>query len=921
MLKILILIIVTMLVFPGPGYAEVIKGVYGVPSIASGKVDIEQLKSGGVNAVFVAPDRETISAFKKQGFKVFISVNVFGGKGAWEKYPDARPVLADGTLMESGGVCPTHEARRRARLAYIEKLVSDFGGNGGIDGIWLDYIRYPGKWEVPAPDIKAVKGQGESKGKQKTGYRIGSGMTGKGQVRGVGYRVKPGMTEDGKGERAGYRVKPGMTVESKTNSSYTLPDTCYCDRCLDKFAASKFGKGFKRDKAATTQQLSSFIWNEYAFAWMQWKKENIRSFVAEARKIIDAGKQKDFILGLFAVPWKKGDWGNAVSFRFAQDVGQLSRLVDVVSPMVYHRMLSQNPEWVGAITRYFRLAAHCRVWPIVQSMQVNWDEYGRAFDAVSRAGADGILVYKWDAIQGAMWREFKTFNPPENLISNPDFLPVEGKLRPVGWKIKKARIQAGTNSRYLAVNSGKLVLRKSAVRDRNDFTTIGIHAGTKRAGEWSSQLPTCKAGQQYRFSATFYRPTRQSGAYPQVSIWGQPFVLNTSWRAMLFDFVDFLVKCPDKMSDRRFRFINNRTGHSFYLAKPELKEYYPMQPAQPPLETPALYKGMFPIGAYGANLENLEEIKAAGLNTAIIGGSAQRQEEVVTKCHELGLNYMLAVPRDPDQLILYLEKVADFADPDRLSFYVNDEPGLLSFPLHTAEDIQALIKARFPETVTTMAVLRPQVTGKFAAAADVFMLDQYPVPHMPMSWLSDSMDRAAEDVGRKRLASVIQAFGGPGQARYGWPRMPTRQEIDCLTFLSVIHGSRAIFYYTFGVVGKTKAGRDDLQWVAQRVQKLTSWLMEYNLVEDVSARMVSKNRVDAKGKAAVHACLKRKGEQLMLLATNTIVNHTEAEFEVPGVKKGLWVGTFSGAEFPVVDGVVRVRFGPYETKAFTINVD
>jgi hypothetical protein len=220
-----------------------------------------------------------------------------------------------------------------------------------------------------------------------------------------------------------------------------------------------------------------------------------------------------------------------------------------------------------------------------------------------------------------------------------------------------------------------------------------------------------------------------------------------------------------------------------------------------------------------------------------------------------------------------------------------------------------------------MAVLRSQVAGKFAAAADFFMLDQYPVPHMPMTWLSDSMERAAEDVGRQRLASVIQAFGGPANARYGWPRLPTRRELDCLTFLSVIHGSRAIFYFTFGAIGKTKEGRERLRWVANRLNSVAPWLLEYNLPENAAVRMVSEFKVDPKGRPAIHCCLKRKGGQLMLLATNTIGNFTEAEFEVPGVNEGVWVAKFGKDEVPVIDGVVRARFGPYQTKAFVISAD
>jgi hypothetical protein len=43
-----------------------------------------------------------------------------------------------------------------------------------------------------------------------------------------------------------------------------------------------------------------------------------------------------------------------------------------------------------------------------------------------------------------------------------------------------------------------------------------------------------------------------------------------------------------------------------------------------------------------------------------------------------------------------------------------------------------------------MAVIRPGNCRDYLDAADFFMMDQYPVPNMPMTWLSDSIERASE---------------------------------------------------------------------------------------------------------------------------------------------------------------------------------
>jgi hypothetical protein len=152
--------------------AEPIRGIYGVPSIKN--VDpssyVGKMERGGVNTAFVPPEEETIKWFKGKGCDVYLSVNAFGGKGGWRKYPDSRPVKSDGSYLGSapgykghGGVCPTHTGWRRERLKYIESLVKDFGGEDGIDGIWLD--------------LSAIRGFGRSRNRRYLTRAIARGVS------------------------------------------------------------------------------------------------------------------------------------------------------------------------------------------------------------------------------------------------------------------------------------------------------------------------------------------------------------------------------------------------------------------------------------------------------------------------------------------------------------------------------------------------------------------------------------------------------------------------------------------------------------------------------------------------------------------------------------------------------------------------
>jgi hypothetical protein len=323
-------------------------GFYGVPSVKGmAEADRERLAAGlaGIDTVFVPEDPETMAFFKGRGFRVFLSMNAFGGRGAWKTYPDARPVRADGRLLGEakdkegnddgghGGVCPTHAGWRAERLKRLETLASRYLATGAADGIWLDFIRYPGFWETPSPKI---------------------------------------------------------------------PDTCYCPRCLEKFRKDK---GVGLPAGLTAPAAAAWIAEHCPYEWMDWKQEQILSFVRVCGKMmrdrapISARLNRGSVplhLGAFVVPWTRGEREGAVCFRLGQDPFRLSEIVDVLSPMVYHRMVGREAGWVGRMTAYYKETARCAVWPILQTVDVPPAEVAQAVAAARAAVADGLLAYKFE---------------------------------------------------------------------------------------------------------------------------------------------------------------------------------------------------------------------------------------------------------------------------------------------------------------------------------------------------------------------------------------------------------------------------------------------------------------------------------------------------------------------------------------------
>ena len=403
------------------------------------------------------------------------------------------------------------------------------------------------------------------------------------------------------------------------------------------------------------------------------------------------------------------------------------------------------------------------------------------------------------------------------------------------------------------------------------------------------------------------------------------------------------------------RWEDGNSGQAESVGRSNHSSPHPLIPSSPIAKNPTNSTNTtnvfpFPIGTYGVHINNLKEIKETGIDTVMIGGKGNDLKNSLKNATDRP-EYILSVLMIGRMLVYWkggkqgsgslssppssvstsnLQAPASSLQPslEPSGFYVNDEPEIVSFPMNKANDVQRLIKNRFPEAATFMAVVRPQKVRDYLSATDFFMMDQYPVPSRPMVWLSDSIDEAAEITGTERIISIIQAFGGDEEAKHGWPRLPTRQEIECLTFLSIVHGSRGVFFFTFQAIGKTEAGRKDLAHVVGRLNKIKPWLTVNNIedkvqwVKDsegqpaVAVDILSFYGTDQKGRPGIQAALKRKENQWLLIAVNVIGMDVEAMIKTNINENGSVEEILNDIKYSVDNGRIYARFKPYEVKVF-----
>lgn len=120
----------------------------------SAQESVALLKSWGADSIFGGyDDPNFVEAAHAVGLRVMAEFGCFVGEKWWESLPESHPIMADGQPMPAqewyAGVTPTIPAIREELLVKLAALVRE----KELDGVWLDFIRWPARWETPQPKL------------------------------------------------------------------------------------------------------------------------------------------------------------------------------------------------------------------------------------------------------------------------------------------------------------------------------------------------------------------------------------------------------------------------------------------------------------------------------------------------------------------------------------------------------------------------------------------------------------------------------------------------------------------------------------------------------------------------------------------------------------------------------------------------
>ncbi len=206
----------------------------------------------------------------------------------------------------------------------------------------------------------------------------------------------------------------------------------------------------------------------------------------------------------------------------------------------------------------------------------------------------------------------------------------------------------------------------------------------------------------------------------------------------------------------------------------------------------------FPIGIYGATEDVFGELKEAGFNCVL----ASSTKDYVLSAKENGLKCIVGIPDKSTENGLDVRVKELINTSNILCWYLDDEPeGRCISPINIWK-WGNYIRSFDKNQLTGLALVRSKRAGDYGDAVDILMVDTYPIPRRPMTWLSDSIDESSGSMSNrgKQVWAIIQAFGwsyfseSPILKNAG---NPTFEEERCLTYLAIVHGAKGILYYTY----------------------------------------------------------------------------------------------------------------------------
>jgi hypothetical protein len=182
----------------------------------------------------------------------------------------------------------------------------------------------------------------------------------------------------------------------------SIPNTCFCPYCLDKFQSDK--NILMPTSLVNVKDIAGWIKDNCQAEWIDWKCSLItgmvRDIVTEAKKIKPGLK-----VNLHAVPWRQDDFDNAIRRIVAQDFSSLAEYCDIISPMTYSHMVKREPGWIHSVVIDIKGQVGCKVIPSIQVNEadltniLSTEEFEQTLMDALKPPSSGVFFWSWEQLE------------------------------------------------------------------------------------------------------------------------------------------------------------------------------------------------------------------------------------------------------------------------------------------------------------------------------------------------------------------------------------------------------------------------------------------------------------------------------------------------------------------------------------------
>ncbi len=329
-------------------------------------------------------------------------------------------------------------------------------------------------------------------------------------------------------------------------------------------------------------------------------------------------------------------------------------------------------------------------------------------------------------------------------------------------------------------------------------------------------------------------------------------------------------------------------------------------------------KPFFPIGVFSLPPEKFSEARRVGFNVAVTRKVEAARRAGLRAMVPRGFRYP---PDGESEASLPLEEV----DRWIIARFLWDEPAQKNVSpreVFAAHREEKKADAHHP---TAVVIYRPDNFWPYASVSDILMTDPYPIPHRPMTVVSESVRTATEAVGdRKPVWAILQAFNwmefSQEARRIGWARWPTYREMRCMVYLAAINGAKGVLFYRYP--DEDKYG--SLHWqrlkrMAGELRELSPILVGETVSVPVSVAVKTPSQPARKNsESEIEFTIKGVGHRTYLIAANNWPGTRQVDFSFESDLRGSATAPFEKRRIRAKPRSFSDLFEPYGVHVYEL---